>query len=77
MKFLSILLLSVLCYATANTRGGRIVGGRNALPGEAPYIVAIKLVWEAIPLPAQTICSGNILNPRWILTVSFKLSTSS
>lgn len=70
MKLLSVvLLLSAICYATAVQRNGRIVGGSDALPGSAPYIIAIKLVWEAIPLPAQTICSGNLLNTEWILTV--------
>lgn len=73
MKVFILLLLS-FCYATAIPRSGRIVGGRNAAPGEAPYIIAIKLVWEVIPLPAQTVCSGNILNPRWVLTVRYTIS---
>lgn len=74
MRTFIAVFLTVLSCATDATRSelsqGRIVGGRDAAPGEAPYMIAIKLVWEALPLPQQTICSGVLLNPGWVLTVS-------
>lgn len=45
----------------------RIVGGRNAAPHSAPYIVSIQ--WAQSGTPRQH-CGGAIINPSWVVTAA-------
>lgn len=45
---------------------GRVVGGHNAVPHSAPWIVSMQ--WGA-SVPSQH-CGGSILTPSWVLTAA-------
>ena len=42
-------------------RESRIIGGKNAVPGEFPWLVSIKRL-------GGHFCGGTIINKRWIMT---------
>jgi secreted trypsin-like serine protease len=68
MLGLKTLLLSVLfspIFATPTSNlGGRVVGGRDAVDGEAPYQVSLR---KSFDLPYH-FCGGSVISSRWILT---------
>lgn len=45
----------------------RIVGGHNAAPHSAPYIVSLQ--WARVGRPRQH-CGGSIINPSWVITAA-------
>lgn len=45
---------------------GRVVGGHNAVPHSAPWIVSLQ--WGAVN-PSQH-CGGSIINPSWVVTAA-------
>lgn len=64
----ALLILSVFSLARA-TPLARIVGGRDALPNEFPYMVS--LTWFTTSTQAtHHNCGGTILNERWVLTAA-------
>ncbi|XP_055546997.1 trypsin-1-like [Wyeomyia smithii] len=46
-------------------RGGRIIGGINALPHEFPSIVSLQ---RLILTTSTHVCGGTVLNQRWAMT---------
>ncbi|XP_029437821.1 serine protease 55-like [Rhinatrema bivittatum] len=50
-------------------RQSRIIGGRDALPGEWPWAVSLQ-IWN------QHFCAGSILNAWWIISAAHCLSDS-
>lgn len=54
-------------------KGGRVVGGINALPHEFPSIVSLQRI---ILTTSSHICGGSIINPRWILTAAHCITES-
>lgn len=69
MKFALVALL--LCVATASAAQygfstGRVVGGQNAVPHSAPWIVTLQ--W-GLGTPAQH-CGGSIIAPAWVVTAA-------
>ena len=50
-------------------RAPRIVGGKNASPGEYPWMAALVRADEPDNYQAQ-FCGGSLIHPRWILTAS-------
>ena len=72
MKFLLLLvcLIGVASAAPKKFRMGfdkenRIVGGRNAEPGQFPHIVSIR---RKLAGSTSHVCGGSIINEFWILT---------
>lgn len=61
-------LILILCFNfcwTASLRGGRIVGGTDALSGQFPYQASLR------SLPSlRHFCGGSIVSNRWILTAA-------
>ena len=58
-----ILLLSIVSIALSfPERNGRIVGGRNAAPGQFPYQVSLRNRNNS----GIHFCGGFIINERWI-----------
>lgn len=52
-----------------NSKHTRVIGGHNAIPHSAPYLVSIQI--NVI----GHICGGSILNQHWILTAAHCIST--
>jgi hypothetical protein len=50
-------------------RAPRIVGGKNASPGEYPWMAALVRADEPDNYDGQ-FCGGSLIHPRWILTAS-------
>ena len=50
-------------------RAPRIVGGKNASPGEYPWMAALVRADEPDNYEGQ-FCGGSLIHPRWILTAS-------
>lgn len=71
MKFaLVVALLCVVAAATVSAEygfiNGRVVGGQNAVPHSAPWIVSLQ--W-GLATPAQH-CGGSIITPAWVVTAA-------
>lgn len=47
---------------------GRIVGGHNAVPHSAPWIVSMQ--WGLFATSTSHLCGGSIINPNWVLTAA-------
>ncbi|XP_065085077.1 trypsin-1-like [Ochlerotatus camptorhynchus] len=80
MKLLGLLVCLVGAVAAAPqkdyielARGGRVVGGINALPNEFPSIVSVQRL--ILTLSAH-ICGGSIINERWVLTAAHCITES-
>ncbi|XP_058452072.1 trypsin-1-like [Malaya genurostris] len=54
-------------------RGGRVVGGVNALPNEFPSIISLQ---RLILTASAHICGGTILNARWAMTAGHCITES-
>lgn len=66
--FLGLALLSCVVFAhPANKKNPLIVGGRNALEGEAPYIASVQVDRQGSRQYRHT-CGSSILSTVWILT---------
>ncbi|CAG2055933.1 unnamed protein product [Timema podura] len=48
----------------------RVVGGRNAAPGEFPYIVSLRRI-----LTNAHFCGGSIIKTTWVVTAAHCLET--
>lgn len=59
------LIFSLTNGLTKPNPQNKIVKGREAKPGEFPYIVALRTDDAADKL----FCAGNLIHPRWVLTV--------
>ncbi|KXJ73384.1 hypothetical protein RP20_CCG015992 [Aedes albopictus] len=80
MKLLGLLVCLVAAVAAAPhkdyielARGGRVVGGINALPNEFPSIVSVQRL--ILTLSAH-ICGGTIINQRFVLTAAHCITES-
>lgn len=64
------LILVIAFFATCSSAelpSEFIIGGRDALPGQFPFMVSLRYGTERLHG-----CGGGILNPRWVLSVSEK-----
>ncbi|XP_058826427.1 trypsin-1-like [Topomyia yanbarensis] len=80
MKLLGLLVCLVATVAAAPgkdhyelARGGRVVGGVNALPNEFPSIISLQRL--ILTLSAH-ICGGSIISQRWVLTAAHCITES-
>lgn len=63
------LLIGVVMALPTVERNQRVVGGRNALEHEAPYIVVFE-VDRAGTGDFRHVCGGSALNPSWVLSAA-------
>lgn len=65
-----VVLGSILLVQSGETVSGFIAGGKDAVPGQFPYLVSLRRADDL------NFCGGAILNTRWILTaaVSFNFT---
>nr|AWU67090.1 putative trypsin [Crangon crangon] len=54
-------------YSASPTKSTRIVGGKDALPGELPYQISIQDVSFGFPFH---FCGGSIVSEKWVLTAA-------
>ncbi|XP_065085078.1 trypsin-1-like [Ochlerotatus camptorhynchus] len=80
MKLFGLLVCLIAAVSAAPSkdyielaRGGRVVGGINALRHEFPSIVSIQRL--ILTLSAH-ICGGSIINQRWVLTAAHCVTES-
>ncbi|XP_055546996.1 trypsin-1-like [Wyeomyia smithii] len=80
MKLVGLLVCFVAAVAAAPgrdhielARGGRVVGGINALPNEFPSIVSLQ---RLILTASAHICGGTVIAPRWIMTAAHCITES-
>ncbi|KAH0950604.1 hypothetical protein HN011_008292 [Eciton burchellii] len=66
---LLLLPLLAICHALPAALNPRIVGGRNAKPGEIPYQVSLQTISSR-----HHFCGGVILNKNYILTAAHCVS---
>lgn len=78
MKLVTItIFLCAVAAATVNaaalddkqleTLNGRIIGGQNAIPHSAPYLVTLHATFGAI---TSHQCGGSIISPSWVATAA-------
>lgn len=48
-------------------RGGRIIDGDRAYPGQFPYYVLLRLFFNDLD---YALCGGSLIKPNWVLTVT-------
>ena len=60
-----IILTALVCSTFASVQiTQRVIGGQNALPGQFPYQVELK-----ISMPqGQALCGGSLISDEWVLT---------
>lgn len=63
-----LLLLSLLGIAYGDL-SSRIIGGHEAVPHSAPFMVSIATM-RTPPEINQHFCGGSILNVRWVLSAA-------
>ncbi|XP_058826428.1 trypsin-1-like [Topomyia yanbarensis] len=80
MKVLALVACLIAAAAAAPgkdhyelARGGRVVGGINALPNEFPCVVSFQRL--ILTLSAH-ICGGTIINARWAMTAAHCITES-
>jgi secreted trypsin-like serine protease len=66
--FLVFLLCAAAVQGSSLTMGGRIVGGHDAVPHSAPYMVSLRIALNESDVEPLHICGGSILNANWVLT---------
>lgn len=70
----TLLLLSLVAYASASVSlSGRVVGGNNA-GNSAPFIVSFQ---QSTSKGYQHFCGGSIINADWILTAAHCITSQS
>lgn len=50
-------------------KGAKIVGGENATPNQAPFMVSLQIDRQGNGVFTHT-CGGSILNPNWVLSAA-------
>jgi secreted trypsin-like serine protease len=74
-----VILIFMICLAATTASplaeskymdflSGRVVGGDDAIPHSAPYIVSLRVFWNETVVTPLHICGGSILNANWVLT---------
>lgn len=62
---MKILILAALVCSTIEAQiTGRIIGGKNADPGQFPYQVELKITMSQ----GQALCGGSLISDEWVLT---------
>lgn len=65
----NFLLLAVATAHPVLDKEAKIVGGENATPHQAPFMVTLQIDRQGNGVFTHT-CGGSILNPSWVLTAA-------
>lgn len=67
---MTTVLLVILAKVHVVHSGLRIIGGRESLPEEFPYVVKLDAVLVNASRPSITFCSASVLSATWSLTAA-------
>lgn len=64
-----LLFIGAVCAYPGFVKDPKVVGGRDALEHEAPYIVSLQVDRQGNGT-FRHVCGGSILNPNWVLSAA-------
>lgn len=70
MKLCTVLVLVWISFDKTEAVS-KIINGENAVNGQFPHMVQLSI--KSTDQPQY--CGGSLLNDRWVLTVSYKISS--
>lgn len=69
MKLCAVFILVWISFDSTEAVA-KIINGENAMNGQFPHMVQLSI--KSVDQPQY--CGGSLLNDRWVLTVSYKIS---